>query len=211
MAEQGRLVQWNDERGFGFIEASSGKRHFVHISAIARSAARPRIGDEVRFEPSLGADGRPQARAVRIIDADPPPVTPRSARGLDWRVPVALILLSGLLAGLVLANLPQNLVLIYLAMGVVSFIAYGSDKYYAEAGQWRTREKTLLGFDLCFGIVGGLLGQSIFRHKTRKPGYVASTVVIALAHLAWIVALASGALDAKQVFAQGLRWLGMSG
>ncbi|QYO76891.1 cold-shock protein [Devosia salina] len=36
MAETGQLVQWNDERGFGFIEGSDGGRHFVHISAIGR-------------------------------------------------------------------------------------------------------------------------------------------------------------------------------
>lgn len=37
----GELVQWNDERGFGFIAGGDGKRYFVHISSIDRIANRP--------------------------------------------------------------------------------------------------------------------------------------------------------------------------
>ena len=55
MRFQGRIAQWNDERGFGFIAPEAGgDQVFVHISAFAPAdrlaAARPRPGERVRFE-----------------------------------------------------------------------------------------------------------------------------------------------------------------
>lgn len=74
MRFEGRLAQWNDERGFGFIEPTQGgERVFVHVSAFApadRSAnCRPRIGDRVSFEVAQDDQGRKQARHVARPDA----------------------------------------------------------------------------------------------------------------------------------------------
>lgn len=201
MAETGQLVQWNDDRGFGFIEGSDGRRHFVHISAIGRIATRPCIGDRVKFLPGLGTDGRPQAKGVRILGANP--VGMASARrrggtstGLDWRLAGVLLLLVLLATGALLDRLPWALLAGYAAISVVSITAYRLDKSFAETGQWRISEGTLLGLDLCLGLVGGLLGQALFRHKTRKPRYVAATALILAAHLLWLAAFASGLIDA---------------
>ena len=67
MRYEGRLTQWNDERGFGFIEpVQGGDKVFVHISAFARSDrgpdGRPQLGDRVSFEVATDAQGRKQAR-----------------------------------------------------------------------------------------------------------------------------------------------------
>ncbi|HMN58538.1 MAG TPA: cold shock domain-containing protein [Ottowia sp.] len=74
MRFDGRLAQWDDQRGFGFIEpAQGGERVFVHVSAFApgdRSAdSRPRVGDRVSFELAMDAKGRKQARHVSRPDA----------------------------------------------------------------------------------------------------------------------------------------------
>ena len=74
MRFDGRLAQWDDQRGFGFIEPTQGgERVFVHASAFApgdRSADnRPRVGDRVSFELALDAKGRKQARHVSRPDA----------------------------------------------------------------------------------------------------------------------------------------------
>ncbi len=72
MRFEGRLAQWNDGRGFGFIEPTQdGERVFVHVSAFApadRSAdCRPRIGDRLSFEVAQDGQGRKQAR--HVVDA----------------------------------------------------------------------------------------------------------------------------------------------
>lgn len=81
--QRGELVQWNDSRGFGFIETADAKRYFVHISNIGRIATRPRAGDLVSFAPGKGRDGRLEARSVSILGPIPSPLTPR--RGAEQK------------------------------------------------------------------------------------------------------------------------------
>jgi uncharacterized membrane protein YsdA (DUF1294 family)/cold shock CspA family protein len=206
MAQSGRLVQWNDDRGFGFVEGADGQRLFVHVSSIDRIATRPRVNDSVTFVPGRGPDGRPQARSVRILGANPAPAAAVRRRGsverreaLDWRIPAAFVLALLLLAGLVLERIGWPVVLAYGGMGLVSFLAYRADKTFAETGHWRISEVTLLALDLCLGVIGGLLGQALSRHKTRKQSYVAATVLITMVHLLWLVGFASGLIDAGDI------------
>ena len=75
-------------------------------------------------------------------------------------------------------------------LGVMSFLAfclYGSDKRKAKKGKFRTPESVLLGFSFFGGAIGGSLGMSVFRHKTKHWYF---RVVNALGVL-WQVALAA--------------------
>ena len=103
----------------------------------------------------------------------------------------ALILLAVIVATL-LGRAPLFVPVAYLMLGLVSFGVYGFDKRAARLGDWRVTEATLHGIDLIGGIAGGLLGQAAFRHKTRKPGFVIATTLIALLHFAGLVLLALG-------------------
>lgn len=203
---RGELIQWNDDRGFGFIAGDDGQRYFVHISDIGRINTRPRQGDQVTFSAGTGRDGRPQAKSVAISGANPrggrevfqrgaAPRTP----GFDWRIPVALLLAVSFIGGLALARLPMELLVLYGVMGVVSLVNYRLDKHFAERGQWRTSEAMLLTIDLCFGIIGGLLGQALFRHKTRKQSYIAATLVIVAVHALWLFGLTLGVINVGQL------------
>jgi len=59
---QGKLRNWNDEKGFGFIEPESGgKQVFLHISEIAQAARRPESGDTILYELKVHADGKLRA------------------------------------------------------------------------------------------------------------------------------------------------------
>lgn len=49
-----------------------------------------------------------------------------------------------------------------------SFILFGIDKYKAIKNHYRISEATLLLSCLLFSALGGLLGMSIFHHKTKK-------------------------------------------
>ena len=62
----GRLKQWNAERGFGFIEASDGGAQlFVHISAFRQRELAPVVGEALSFEVEPDRQGR--KRAVRVL------------------------------------------------------------------------------------------------------------------------------------------------
>lgn len=62
MKEEGRLIRWNDDRGFGFITPSTGKSDvFVHISAFPKDGYRPKIGERLIFTVEVGKDGKKRA------------------------------------------------------------------------------------------------------------------------------------------------------
>ena len=64
-----------------------------------------------------------------------------------------------------------TLILIILAvlavLNIVSFSLMAIDKRRAQAGKWRVPEKTLFLAAACFGGLGGVLGMTLCRHKTR--------------------------------------------
>jgi cold shock CspA family protein len=68
MRFQGRVSEWKDHRGFGFIAPNGGgARVFLHISSFSDRMRRPDVGDLVTYELSTDHKGRPQASAARFI------------------------------------------------------------------------------------------------------------------------------------------------
>ena len=70
---------------------------------------------------------------------------------------------------------------ILIVMNGLAFLLMGIDKARAKAGAWRVPEKTLFLVTALFGGLGGTLGMSFFRHKTKhwyfKLGFPALLVV----------------------------------
>lgn len=88
-----------------------------------------------------------------------------------WRAGVGVVFLGALLMGWRLGRVPVAVVGGYTVMSVMALLLYGRDKRAARAGARRTRERTLHLVDLLGGWPGGLIGQDLFRHKTRKTGF----------------------------------------
>ncbi|MDQ5948434.1 MAG: hypothetical protein QG651_928 [Pseudomonadota bacterium] len=48
---RGRLIRWNDEKGFGFVESNIEKNGiFLHISALKGMSRRPVVNDVITYE-----------------------------------------------------------------------------------------------------------------------------------------------------------------
>ena len=75
-----------------------------------------------------------------------------------------------------------------LVMNLAAFALMGIDKMKAKRGAWRIPEKTLFLVTALFGGLGGTLGMSFFRHKTRhwyfKFGFPA-LLLLQIAVLVW--------------------------
>jgi cold shock CspA family protein len=70
MRQQGRLTEWNDDRGFGFITPrGGGDRVFVHISAFPRDMRRPVVMALVTY--AVDQDNRGRRRAVEVLFITP--------------------------------------------------------------------------------------------------------------------------------------------
>ena len=82
------------------------------------------------------------------------------------------------------------IIAILLVMNLLAFALMGIDKEKAKVGAWRVPEKTLFLVTALFGGLGGTLGMSFFRHKTKhwyfKFGFPA-LLMIQLAVLALIL------------------------
>ncbi len=75
-------------------------------------------------------------------------------------------------------------------INLITFGAYGLDKYKAKAGSWRIPEKTLLLLTAVGGSMGALLGMKVFHHKTmHKKFYIGVPLILVLQLLliGWIV------------------------
>ena len=62
---------------------------------------------------------------------------------------------------------------IYGFLSLITFCVYGLDKSAAKRGKQRVRESTLHFLSLFGGWFGALLGQKVFRHKTKKMCFLA--------------------------------------
>ena len=63
---QGKICQWKDDKGFGFIQPNDGsERLFFHISSVKNSSQRPTVGEFVFYEASRDAQHR--LRATNVI------------------------------------------------------------------------------------------------------------------------------------------------
>ena len=79
---------------------------------------------------------------------------------------------------------------ILLVMNLLAFALMGIDKVKAKRGAWRIPEKTLFLVTALFGGLGGTLGMTFFRHKTKhwyfKLGFPA-LLVVQIVLLAWLL------------------------
>lgn len=170
MRHSGKLTEWNDTKGFGFITpAAGGPRVFVHISAFSRRQRRPVVSDRLSYTVSRDGNNRLRAAQARVEGA----AASRAggATGLALAVSVAVAFFAALAALAVADRLPPVFIALYAVASGLSFVMYGIDKNAARRGRRRTAEATLHLFELLGGWPGALIAQRLFRHKTRKLSY----------------------------------------
>jgi uncharacterized membrane protein YsdA (DUF1294 family) len=74
-------------------------------------------------------------------------------------------------------------------MSVITFCAYGLDKFKAQKGLWRIPEKTLHILELCCGWPGALLAQRLLRHKSYKKSFRIVFWVMVVLNILFFVAI----------------------
>ena len=191
MKFQGKVENWNDQKGYGFVEPNGGgKRTFVHINAFKNRHRRPIDGDIIVY--TLVAEGDDKFKAEEIKFArDSVRTRPKSKSksAIAFTEKLTLVFFIGLLALVVVGSLPVIVIGLYSAISLVTFFAYASDKKAARNRGWRISQKKLHTLALFGGWPGALMAQNRLRHKSIKKEFklvYRATILANLAGLLWI-------------------------
>ena len=81
----------------------------------------------------------------------------------------------------------KNILIYFLIINLISFLAMYIDKRKAKWGKWRIKESTLFTLVLLGGGIGGIAGMYVFRHKTKKTRFVIGFPAILIIEIICVV------------------------
>lgn len=178
MRWNGKITNWNDERGYGFVEPDDGGvRAFVHVRAFLDASRRPVEHDAISYQLSEDNHGRPLAEHIEFLSTAQMASrtnSPHPPFYLNWLTPLALLISLPLLA-IWIRQSGQSMIwpgLLYLMMSLLTVALYWLDKRAAKRRNWRIPERTLNLYALCGGWPGALLAQWQFAHKRSKETFM---------------------------------------
>lgn len=191
----GRISDWNDDKGYGFVTPhDGGTRAFVHVKVFQFGSRRPLDGDLISFEVAKDAKGRANAVNVRFAGQR---IEKRSAPRRIPRRMLGVLALLAVLAAAALQWVPVVVPLVYFVLSGASYLVYWWDKDAAGARAQRTPENTLHLLDVLGGWPGALIAQQQFRHKTVKASFQAMFWITVLVNVAAVaIAVRSGLAQA---------------
>ena len=199
MRDQGRLVEWFDEKGYGFIQPndSSKDRVFLHIKDFVRQGPRPIVGCALEYTVLLDGEGRFRAQQVMYLKASqtqkilpkpknvkgqPQKLKPMQIACSAYILALAVFTISGLLNGLAL--------LFIVMMNVLTYWMYAQDKEAALLGNRRVPEQTLHILSFLGGWPTAWLAQEKLRHKTQKQPFrkiYFCTIALNILLILWLI------------------------
>jgi uncharacterized membrane protein YsdA (DUF1294 family)/cold shock CspA family protein len=194
MRFQGKVTNWKDGQGFGFVMPNGGgQKAFVHIKAFSGSSHRPTDGDLITYELATDENGRFYAKNIRFVGESAISNSPSKYNWLSSSFAIIFCLVIALSA--LMGRLPLKIILLYLVASIVTFLAYSLDKSAAQNNRWRTKESTLHIFGLVGGWPGALLAQKTLRHKSNKEEFQSIFWVTVFANcftLGWLITTKTG-------------------
>ncbi|NNG76155.1 DUF1294 domain-containing protein [Acinetobacter sp. ANC 4277] len=199
MRDQGRLVEWFDDKGYGFIQPNdtSKDRVFLHIKDFARQGPRPIVGCALEYTVLLDGEGRFRAQQVMYLKASqtqkilPKPknvkvqqqkLKPMQIACVGYILALAVFTLLGLLSGMVL--------LFISIINAMTYWLYAQDKEAALLGNRRVPEQTLHILSFLGGWPTAWLAQEKMRHKTQKQPFrkiYFCTIALNILLILWLI------------------------
>lgn len=209
MRYQGKITDWKDELGYGFVlpngsdtSHARSQRVFVHIKHFYKSSSRPSNGDLITYE--LATDKNQRSFASNIAFVSPNKIQRKmhnniqntANRNSRLSVKLSVIFFAFLALSVLVGKLPLIIFEIYLTLSFVTFAYYAWDKSAAKHGRRRTPESKLHLLSLIGGWPGAALAQRVLRHKSVKREFQTvfwATVIVNCAAFVWLTCSRRGA------------------
>ena len=180
MRYQGKLVEWHDDQGYGFIQPVQGdqrdKKIFLHIKAFKNRGPRPLTGVMLEYDVALDSQGRLNAQQVAYVSrtarkAATKPKVPLSQLKSHYSIWLIIGYFAFVLALSMTAQWPWWGVLAIAALSLLTYVVYAVDKGAAQRNGQRVPENNLHLLAVLGGWPGALLAQQNLRHKSIKQPF----------------------------------------
>ncbi|NTS78207.1 DUF1294 domain-containing protein [Catenovulum sp. SM1970] len=190
MKYQGKLTNWDDKKGFGFVEPNGGGNSaFVHIKSFKKRSKRPTEGDLIIYEQTKDARGKFKAINVSlVIDRKLNKAAYQKPRKFGYFIAAIFCIVLATVTYLKL--IPIEVMYLYVAASFIAFIVYALDKSSAKNGRWRTPESHLHLLSLLGGWPGAFYAQNKLKHKSSKRAFKNMywlTVTANIGALVWLL------------------------
>jgi uncharacterized membrane protein YsdA (DUF1294 family)/cold shock CspA family protein len=200
MRDQGRLIEWFDDKGYGFIQPNdTGKdRVFIHIKDFAKQGPRPIVGCALDYQVILDEKGRYKAQKVVYLKASQvrqnTKVQPKNVVKFKKKIqPMAIFCFSYfvVLAILTMTKMLNGMAFLFVSIvNVATYWFYAQDKEAAQLNTRRVAENTLHILAFLGGWPAAWLAQERLRHKTQKQPFrriYFCTIVLNIILIIWLI------------------------
>ncbi len=189
MRMKGKLLKWDADKAFGFIQPNGGGDHiFIHKTALENRNRTPKTNDVITF--SIAKDNQGRYYAGEATFSGETLKKKQAKKVSKFSIYLAVLFLGLVAIAFFLDHIPKNLLFVYLGLSVVTYLAYWFDKSKAQRGAWRTQESTLHLFSLLGAWPGAAVAQQVLRHKSQKREFRTGfwfTVVVNCSALGWLM------------------------
>jgi uncharacterized membrane protein YsdA (DUF1294 family)/cold shock CspA family protein len=174
MRYQGKIIKWHDDKGYGFVRATSDSKDvYLHISDIRRLNKRPEINELVSYELMKDDIGRFRATNVAYQTSSTSVKSIDKPTKLNSAFLIFILIFFTLVIERTLKGfLPVTFTLILISSNLLLFLYYYQDKTSAVKKTWRTQESTLHWLSLIGGWPSAYVAQKLFNHKHKKQSFV---------------------------------------
>ena len=80
-----------------------------------------------------------------------------------------------------------KILLYFIIINVIGFLAMAIDKWKAKNNAWRIPENTLFSITVLGGGIGTIAGMYVFRHKTKKTKFTIGMPVILVLEIILVI------------------------
>mgnify|MGYP000989539894 CR=1 FL=1 len=180
MRYQGKIVEWNDAKVFGFVLPNAGGRKiFVHLKEFSDRGKRPQVGTLITFEMGLDASRRSCAiNAEMVASRGEIKAAQQLREAREGRSTLSIWLAAAwvllVVAMAIASRYPWKVIAACSVINAATFVFYAADKAAAKRGGWRTPEAHLHLLALVGGWPAAAYAQRFFRHKTSKETFQAT-------------------------------------
>lgn len=201
MRDQGRLVEWFDDKGYGFIQPNDSNkgRVFLHIKDFSRQGPRPIVGCALDYQVILDEKGRYKAQNVVYLKAAQAVKSKKTSSSanivkMNKKIqPMQMLCIAYILflVLLTLIGLLDGIFLLFISLiNAATYWFYSQDKEAAQLNKQRVPENSLHLLSFLGGWPAAWLAQEKLRHKTQKQPFrkiYFCTIVFNILLIVWLV------------------------